>query len=50
MYKLSNGLLSESLNRLYIKKNKIHHYPTRNYDKYHIQTSTNSFSNISARI
>ena len=25
MYKLSNGLLPEALNELYIKKNKIHH-------------------------
>ena len=50
MYKLSNGLLPEALNELYIKKNKIHHYPTRNCDKYHIQTSANSFSNVSARI
>ena len=47
MYKLSNGLLPEALNELYIK---IHNYPTRNCDKYHIQTSTNSFSNVSARI
>ena len=30
--------------------NKIHHYTTRNCDKYHIQTSTDSFSNVSARI
>ena len=30
---------------LYVKNNKIHHYPTRNCDKYHIQTSTDSFSN-----
>ena len=50
MYKLSNGLLPEALNELYIKRNKIHHYPTRNCDKYHIQTSTDSFSNVSARI
>ena len=50
MYKLSNGLLPEALNVLYITKNKIHHYPTRNCDKYHIQTSTDSFSNVSARI
>ena len=50
MYKLSNRLLPEVLNELYIKKNKIHHYPTRNCDKYHIQTSTDSFSNVSARI
>ena len=50
MYKLSNGLLPEALNELYIKKNKIHHYPTRNCDQYHIQTSTDSFSNVSARI
>ena len=50
MYKLSNGLLPEALNELYIKKNKIHQYPTRNCDKYHIQTSTDSFSNVSARI
>ena len=49
-HKLSNGLLPEALNELYIKKNKIHHYPTRNCDKYHIQTSTDSFSNVSARI
>ena len=33
-----------------LKKNKIHHYPTRNCDKYHIQTSTECFSNVSARI
>ena len=33
----------------YVKKNKIHHYPTRNCDKY-IQTSTDSFSYVSARI
>ena len=50
MYKLSNGLLPEALNELYIKKNKIHHYPTRYCDKYHIQTSTDSFSNVSAHI
>ena len=50
MYKLSNGLLPEALNELYIKNNKIHHYPTRNCDKSHIQTSTDSFSNGSARI
>ena len=34
----------------YVKNNKIHHYPTRNCDKYHIQTSTDSFSNVSVRI
>ena len=39
-----------ALNELYIKRNKIHHYPTRNCDNYHIQTSTDSFSNVSARI
>ena len=50
MYKLSNGLLPEALNELYIKKNKIHHNPTRNCDKYYIQKSTDSFSNVSARI
>ena len=50
MYKLSNGLRPEALNELSIKKNKIHNYPTRNCDKYHIQTSTDSFSNVSARI
>ena len=50
MCKLSNGLLPEALNKLYIKKNKIHHYPPRNCDKYHIKTSTDSFSNVSARI
>ena len=50
MYKLSNGLLPEALNELYIKRNKIHNYPTRNCDKYHIQTNTDSFSNVSARI
>ena len=48
MYKLSNGLLPEA--ELYLKKNKIHHYPTRNCDEYNIQTSTDSFSNASARI
>ena len=50
MYKLSNRQLPEALNELYIKKNKIHQSPTRNCDKYHIQTSTDSFSNVSARI
>ena len=50
MYKLSNGLPPEALNELYIKKNKIHYYPTRNCDKYHIQISTDSFSNVSVRI
>ena len=50
MYKLSNRLLPEALNELYVKNNKIHHYPTRNFDKYRIQTSTDSFSNVSARI
>ena len=50
MYKLSNGLLPEALNALYVKNNKIHHYPNINCDKYHIQTSTDSFSNVSARI
>ena len=49
-YKLSNGLLLEALNELYVKKNNIHHYPTRNCDKYNVQTSTDSFSNVSARI
>ena len=34
----------------YIKKNKILHYPTTNCDKYHMQTSTDSFSNVSTRI
>ena len=33
MYKLSNGLLLEALNELYVKNDKIHHYPTRNYDR-----------------
>ena len=50
MYKLSNGLLPEALNELHVKKNKIHHYATRNCDTYHIQTSTDSFPNVSARI
>ena len=50
MYKLSNRLPPEALNELYIKKNKIHRYPTRNCDKYHNQTSTDSFSIVSARI
>ena len=50
MYTLSNGLLPEALNELYVKKNKIHHYPTRNCDNYHIQTRTDSFSNVTARI
>ena len=50
MYKLSNGLRPEARNELYIKINKIHHYPTKNCDKYHIQISTDSFSNVSARI
>ena len=50
MYELSNGLLPEALNEIYIKNNKIYHYPIRNCDKYHIQTSTDSFSNVSARI
>ena len=34
----------------YVKKNKIHHYPARNCDKYHIPTSIDSFSNVCARI
>ena len=50
MYKLSNGLLPEALNELYIKKNKIHHYPTRNCDEYHIQTSTDSWNLITTNI
>ena len=50
MYKLSAGLLPDALNELYVKNNKIQHYPTRNCDKYHIQTSTDSFSNVSVRI
>ena len=45
-----NGLLPEALNELYMKKNNIHHFPTRNCDKYNIQTSTDIFSNVSARI
>ena len=40
MYKLYNGLFPEALNELYVKKNQIHH----------IQTSTDSFLNVSARI
>ena len=43
MYKLYNRLRADALNELYVKKNKIHHYPTRNCDKYHIQTSTIRF-------
>ena len=43
MYRLSNGLLPEALNELYVKNNKIHHYSTGNCDKYHIQTSTYIF-------
>ena len=50
MNKLSNGLLPEALNELYIKRNKTHNYPTRNCDTYHIQTSTDSFSNVNAHI
>ena len=50
MNKLSNGLLPEAQNELYVKNNKIHHYSARNCYKYHIQTSTDSFSNVSARI
>ena len=50
MYKLSNGRLPEALNELYIKKNGIQQYPTRNCDKYNNQTSTDSFSNVTARI
>ena len=50
MYKLSNGLLPEALNELYVKNIQIHHCPTRNCDKYHIQTSTDSISNGRARI
>ena len=50
MHKLSNGLLPEALIELYVKNNKIHHYPTRNCDKYHIKTNTDSFSYVSARI
>ena len=34
----------------YLLNKKLHHYPTRNCIKYHIQTSTDSFSNVSARI
>ena len=45
MYKLSNGLQTNVINELYVKNNKIHHYPTRNCDKYHIQTSTDSLKN-----
>ena len=48
MYELS--IYPDALNELYIKKNKIHLYPIRNCDKYHIQTSTDSFSNVSTRI
>ena len=33
-----------------VKNNKIHHYPPINCDKYHIQTSTASFSNVHALI
>ena len=50
MDKLSNGLFPEALNELYVFKNQIHHYPTRNCDKYHFQTSTGGFSHGSARI
>ena len=50
MYKLSNGLFPKTLNELYIQKNKIHHYPTRNCNKFHVQTSTDSLANLSACI
>ena len=30
--------------------NEIHHYPTIKCEKFHIQTSTDSFSHVSARI
>ena len=39
MYKLSNGPIQKALNELYVKNNEIHHYPTRNSNKFHIKTS-----------
>ena len=39
-----------NIGHTHVKKNKIHHYPTGNCDTYHIQTTTDSFSNVSARI
>jgi len=50
MYKLSNGMLPEVLNRLYKKNSEIHSYNTRNCNLLRIPKGTLNFTNVSARL
>ena len=50
MYKYTTGLLPEVMNELYTQVNEIHDYNTRNANKFHISSVTDTFSSISARI
>ena len=50
MYKYCNGLLPDVINRLYIKKNRIHSYHTRLHNLHRIPRDTVNFTNISARV
>ena len=50
MYKMSNGLLPEAMNVLYIKNSEIHSYNTRSSNLLRIPRGTANFANISARL
>ena len=50
MYKYYNGLLSDVMNRLYVKNNVIHSYYTRENNLLRIPRCTANFTNISARV
>ena len=50
MYKYSNGLLPDVLNRLCVKNNDIHSYNTRRNNLSRIPRGIVNFTNISARV
>ena len=50
MYKMSNGLLPEVMNALYVQNRDIHSYYTRSSNLLRVPRGTLSFANISARL
>ena len=50
MYKISNGLLPEVMNVLYVQNRDIHSYNTRSSNQLRVPKGTRSFTNISARL
>ena len=50
MYKYENGLLPLVMAELYLRKNEIHNYETRNCNKFSIAAGNETFSHVSARI